>query len=291
MIGYACSNLTLQKIDGTTPARSCRISTLLKQENTAEYCIGLARQNLLDTIKILNWNKQNNIYMYRLSASMFPFATHRDFRWELNSLKEEIEAIGKFVKENAMRISSHLPQFINLGSPDIEVVKKSVTDLEYQAEFFDKMGVGPENKLIIHTGGVYEDRKETSKRFIKVYNSLPENIKKRLVIENDEKNWTIRQIMEIHKATDLTVLIDYLHWQINHEKDANWETDLKLALSTWKERPKIHYSEQNPDKNTGAHSFYIKNIITNPEFDTMVEAKGKELAILPFIKRNTAVMA
>lgn len=285
MIGYACSNITLQERDGTTPARSCRIATLLKQKNPISYCIELARENLLDTIKILKWNVENNIFMYRLSASMFPFATHKDFAWELDELMDEIKEIGRIVKAYDMRVSSHLPQFINLGSPDKEVVKKSIKDLEFQSDFFDRMEFGPKHRLIIHAGGVYEDRNSTEKRFAKVYNSLDKSIKDRLTIENDEKSWTVKQLIKLHDMTDMTVLIDYLHWQINHEPGSEREEDLNLALSTWKVKPKIHYSEQAPDKGTGAHSFLIKNIIVSEEFDTMVEAKGKELAILPFIKK------
>lgn len=283
MIGYACSNLTLQELYGITPARNCRISTLLKQDDPIQYCVELAKQNLADTLKILKWNKEHKIYMYRLSASMFPFATHKDFSWRLEHLQREVEEIGEFIRNNKMRVSSHLPQFINLGSPNQEVVQKSITDLEFHTDFFDKMKLSPENKIIIHVGGVYGSRSETQQRFVQVYNSLADNIKKRLVVENDEKSWTIKQIMKIHKACGITVLIDYLHWQLNHEPALTWDEDLQLALSTWKERPKIHYSEQDPDKNPGAHSFCIENIITSPDFDTMVEAKGKEKAILPFI--------
>ncbi len=286
MIGYACSNLTLQEKDGTTPARSCRISTLLKQADPIEYCINLAKQNLNDTLKILKWNKAHGIYMYRLSASMFPFATHKDFSWGLETLEKEIKKIGDYINTNKMRVSSHLPQFINLGSPRDDVVEKSIKDLLFHSEFFDRMCLGFEHKIIIHVGGVYEDRAQTSKRFIANYNKLPENVRKRIVIENDEKSWTVRQIMKIHEKTDITVLVDYFHWQLNHEKNARWEDDLKSAMSTWKEKPKIHYSEQNPDKNPGAHSYLIENIIISPHFDTMVEAKGKEKAILPFIKKQ-----
>lgn len=283
MIGYACSNLTLQDLYGTTPARSCKISTLLKQDDPVQYCVELAKQNLADTLKILKWNKEHNIYMYRLSASMFPFATHKDFSWNLDYLNKDIQKIGKFIRDNKMRVSSHLPQFINLGSPSQEVVNKSIIDVEYHTDFFDRMKLGPENKIIIHVGGVYGNRDETEKRFIEVYNLLSDNVKKRLVFENDEKSWTIKQIMKIHKKTGITVLIDYLHWQLNHEFGSSWDEDLKLSLSTWKEKPKIHYSEQDPNKNPGAHSFYVDNIITSPDFDTMVEAKGKEKAILRFI--------
>lgn len=286
MIGYACSNITLQEKDGTTPARTCRISTLLKQDDPIGYCVELAKLNIADTLKILKWNKKHNIFMYRISASIFPFGTHPEYHWSLELIRPEIENLGKYIKKHKMRVSSHLPQYINIGSPNKDVVIKSIKDLEYQTEFFDRMGLGPEHKIIIHVGGVYNDREESEKRFINIYNTLPENVKSRLVIENDEKSWTIEQMKGINKATGATLLIDYLHWQINHEPENTWEDDLQYALSTWKERPKIHYSEQDPDKNTGAHSYIVKDIITSPNFDTMVEAKGKEMAILPFIKDN-----
>lgn len=284
MIGYACLNLTLFKKYGITPAHSCRESTLLKSPDPIKHCVELAKKNLNNTLKIFQWNEQNNIQMYRMSASMFPFATHENYKWGLDHLINEINELSKYLKSYPMRVSSHLPQFINLGSPKEDVVVKSIADLAFQADFFDRLKLDTSHKLIIHTGGVYEDREETAERFIKTYNSLDESIKKRLVVENDEKSWTIKQIMKIQKKTGMTVLIDSFHWELNHEKGSTFKKDLESALSTWKEKPKIHYSEQDPDKNAGAHSFYVKDIITSVHFDTMVEAKGKELAILPFIK-------
>jgi UV DNA damage endonuclease len=69
---------------------------------------------------------------------------------------------------------------------------------------------------------------------------------------------------------------------------------LELAVSTWPTgiTPVVHYSEskalhENDSKvKPQAHSDYIKELPNTYGFDVdiMVEAKAKELAILPFIK-------
>lgn len=283
MIGYACLNLTLQQQEAVAASRTCKMSTLLKSDNPIKHCIELARVNLENTLKILEWNVSHGIKMYRMSAAMFPFATHQEFRWGIEDLSDDIKRLSEFIKKNDMRVSAHLPQFINLGSPREEVVQKSVIDLEFYNTFFDAMNLDSLHKLVIHGGGVYEDRIDTLKRMVNVYDTLSDTLKKRVVFENDEKSWNISDLMDFHELTGATILFDYLHWEKNHRGADDFNVDLNMALSTWRERPKIHYSEQAEGRNSGAHSYLVERIIVSDRFDTMVEAKGKELAIMPFL--------
>lgn len=284
MIGYSGDNLTLRQEKGITTSRSCKIDFLKNIKYPEKYVINLAKQNLNDTLEILKWNLNHNIKLYRLSLYLFPFINHPDYSWSIEEISKEIKTLSDFIHNNNLRISVHLPQFINIGSLNSVLVENSLKEINFYAEVFDKISPDYIHKIIIHSNKIEDNRTETLKRMIKNYSILPESSKRRLVFENDEVHWTIRQLYPLYLEADATILIDYLHWQINHEPESKWENDLNLALSTWKEKPKIHYSEQAEGKPRGAHSFYIKDIIVNEKFDTMVEAKGKELAILPFIK-------
>jgi UV DNA damage repair endonuclease len=72
------------------------------------------------------------------------------------------------------------------------------------------------------------------------------------------------------------------------------EEALKLAATTWPDgiRQEVHYSESkalhenNQKEKPQAHSYLINALpdTYGLDLDIMVEAKGKELAILPFIK-------
>jgi UV DNA damage endonuclease len=61
-----------------------------------------------------------------------------------------------------------------------------------------------------------------------------------------------------------------------------------LTASTWPDGivPVVHYSEPKEGNKPQAHADYIKEIpdTYGVDVDIMVEAKAKELAILPFIK-------
>ena len=127
-----------------------------------------------------------------------------------------------------------------------------------------------------------------------IFKLLPNSVKSRLTIENDDKEsmYSVRDLMYIHDKLGIPIVFDFHHHKFCNgglsEKDA-----LDLAVSTWPKsiRPVVHYSESksihenNPLIKPQAHSDYIKNIpkTYNNDVDIMVEAKAKELAITPFL--------
>ena len=152
----------------------------------------------------------------------------------------------------------------------------------------------PYNKINIHCNGVYGDKKSAMQRFCKNFTRLPESVKKRLTIENDDKEsmYSVKDLMFIYEKIGIPIVFDYHHHKFCSgsltEKEA-----LKLAVSTWPKDiiPVVHYSEsksihENDQKiKPQAHSDYIKKIPNtyDMDIDIMVEAKAKELSIIPFI--------
>ena len=77
--GYACINQGFSSLPKSQRITTNR--TMIKrtfQERGIDYASELALQNLRDLRKILEWNLENNIYFYRLSSDIVPWASEYD---------------------------------------------------------------------------------------------------------------------------------------------------------------------------------------------------------------------
>jgi UV DNA damage endonuclease len=216
---------------------------------------------------------------------------------DYKEIKSELKKAGDFAKYHNIRITSHPGPFNVLVSPSESVVEKTIADLELHGKVFDMMGLSLThyNKINIHCNGVYGDKKSAMDRFIKNFQRLSKSVQKRLTIENDDKAsmYSVKDLMYIHEKIGIPIVFDYHHHTFC-TGDLSEEQALKLAATTWPEGiiPVVHYSESkalhenNSKEKPQAHSLYINALPNTYELDVdiMVEAKAKELAILPFIK-------
>jgi UV DNA damage endonuclease len=297
-IGYACINMTMGK--KVTTNRSMVKKTF--NAKGLDYVSELALLNAKDIIKILEWNRMNGIYFFRLSSALIPWGDNLDLTQlkDYKEIKSELKKAGDFAKFWGIRITSHPGPFVVLVSPKESVVSAAIADLELHGKVFDMMGLekSPYNKINIHCNGVYGDKKSAMDRFIKNFQRLSKSVQKRLTIENDDKAsmYSVKDLMYIHNAIGIPIVFDYHHHQFC-TGDLSEEAALKLAATTWPEgiTPVVHYSESkalhenNPKEKPQAHSLYINSLpnIYELDVDIMVEAKAKELAILPFLKYQT----
>ena len=295
-IGYACINMTMGK--KVTTNRSMVKKTF--NAKGLDYVSELALANAKDLIKILEWNRLNGINFFRLSSALVPWGDNIDIT-QLKDYKEfkfELKKAGDYAKFWNMRINSHPGPFNVLPSPNESVVQKTFADLELHGKIFDLMGLSktPYNNINIHCNGVYGDKQSAMDRLITNFKRLSPSVRKRLTLENDDKGsmYSVRDLMYIHENTGIPIVFDYHHHQFC-TGDLSEEQALKLAATTWPKgiRQEVHYSESkalhenNPKEKPQAHSYLI-NALPNTyelDLDIMVEAKGKELAILPFIKK------
>jgi UV DNA damage endonuclease len=294
-LGYACINMSMGKKVGTN-------RTMVKRTFEAkglDYVSELALLNAKDIIKILEWNRLNGINFFRLSSALIPWGDNIDIT-QLKDYKEfkfELKKAGDYAKFWNMRINSHPGPFNVLPSPNESVVQKTFADLELHGKIFDLMGLSktPYNNINIHCNGVYGDKQSAMDRLITNFKRLSPSVRKRLTLENDDKAsmYSVKDLMYIHKHTGIPIVFDYHHHQFC-TGGLSEEEALKLAATTWPKdiKQEVHYSESkalhenNPKEKPQAHSYLI-NALPNTyelDLDIMVEAKGKELAILPFIK-------
>jgi UV DNA damage endonuclease len=250
-------------------------------------------ENLNCLQKILEFNLEHQILFFRIGSGLVPFASHPVCRinWQKH-FAQEFHDLGRFIKKNKMRVSMHPGQYTVINSPRLEVVKNAVRDLVYHTEVLDLMGLPTSHKVQIHLGGVYSDKELSQQRFIINYRQLPDNVKKRLVLENDERSHSTADCMAVAGKIRIPILVDVLHHQIKNNREPIEEV-LRAASKTWKRAdglPIVDYSNQNTDKQTGAHSksidqrrfrAFLKKL-PDLDFDVMFEVKDKEQSVLKF---------
>ena len=306
-LGYACINMNLSnpKQFGSDKDKITTNRSMIKrtfQEKGVEYVSELALQNVIDLNHIIKWNEQHNIKFFRMSSEIFPWAS--EYKWEdlpdIKMIKVWLENAGLMAEKYGQRLTSHPGPFNVLESPNEQVVQNTITDLSIHGDIMDFMGLSrtPYNKINIHCNGVYGDKESAMGRFCKNFERLPENVQTRLVVENDDKAsmYSVKDLYEgIHKRIGIPITFDYHHYKFNTGGQTEQEA-LEMAMSTWPNGivPAVHYSESRAEHlldesiKPQAHSDIINDLPNTygKEVDVMVEAKSKELSILPFIEKN-----
>ena len=297
-IGYACINMTLGEQTPRITTNRSMVKKTFTQKGIS-YASELALQNSRDLFEILKWNVANNIKLFRISSDMFPWASEYNLEDlpDYKKISNILKGCGTYANDNGLRINSHPGPFNVLVSPNPKVVANTIIDLELHGKLFDLMGLSqtPYNNINIHCNGVYGDKISAMDRFCDNFEKLSESVRKRLTLENDDKAsmYSVSDLMYIHHKTGIPIVFDYHHHQFCtgglSERQA-----LLLAVSTWRKSgvtPEVHYSEskalheENNKLKPQAHSDYITSLPNTYRInvDIMVEAKAKELAILPFI--------
>ncbi|MFA7688956.1 MAG: UV DNA damage repair endonuclease UvsE, partial [Bacilli bacterium] len=170
--------------------------------------------NFKDLEEILRYNKSNNIYFYRLTSKLIPLATHNEVLFDyISDYKDAFGNIGKIIKESKMRVDTHPDQYCVLNSIKDEVVKSSKEILLYHKEMFKAMGI--DGKIIIHIGSGAYGKKKSIERFKENFYSLDEEIRKLIIIENDDKVFNAYDTLKLCKELGIPMVLDYHHYLCN----------------------------------------------------------------------------
>ncbi len=251
-------------------------------------------ENLACLVEQLRFNLEHGIHYFRISSDLVPFASHPvcEYPWQAEFARE-FAAIGGFIKKRGMRVTMHPDQFILINSPDEGIHERSLAELVYHAEVLDLMRLGRAHKIQIHVGGVYGDRIASLERFAARYRRLPAAVKKRLVVENDERSYGLADCLEAHARTGIPVVFDVLHHSANNRGE-ELRPAVAAAASTWRPEdgpPMVDYSSQKKGARPGAHAYSLDGedfrafleSTRGLDFDLMLEVKNKERSALEAI--------
>lgn len=292
-VGYCCINLTLGKQDVTT-GRTMRQATF-REDTKLERTSYLALQNATDLVKILHWNVENNIRVFRIGSNIFPWNSEYEVQQlpDYQEIVKFLEQAGEMIRNSGMRVSFHPDHFVKLASSKPEVVRRSIHDLEHHDIIFQLMGIPNTHEfpLNIHVGMNYSQ--DIIDKFCEQFHNLNETTQKRLVVENDDKAnaFSVQQIhREIYSRIGTPITFDYFHHEF-HPDGLTSQEAATLAASTWDVKPLFHYSEsknlnESVNGNPRAHSDYAFKKIDDYglNIDVDLETKAKELAYFKYLE-------
>lgn len=298
-MGYCCINTELRKL-GIFCSRTCRLDTV--NQNGIEYIYQLAWQNINDLPAIFRWNYKNNMFLYRMSSEMFPFASHPDYylNYDLEQFRLRLQEIGEIAKYYNQTLTFHPGQYNQLTSHRESVVEKSVIDIDLHAKILDMMNCGKDSVIVIHGGSKNGGKELALSRFKENFYKLSESSRSRLVLENCEMAYSIEDLLEVSKLLKICVVLDYHHHNINPGTVKSEDALINITnevLDIWKLRgitPLFHLSESKRGVKTSdsitarrAHSDYITNLpsaliktLERSKINLDIEAKMKEQAVL-----------
>lgn len=226
-----------------------------------------------------------------MPTNILPFPTHpsaKEWNWR-EIISPCFEHIGKLAKEYNIRLSFHADEYTIINSMNEIVLNNSFNTLQYLSDVLDLMNV--DGKIVIHIGGVYGDKAASIKRFINNYYKLPISVRKKLALENDDKQYGWKDVFEISEKINAPMILDIHHHRVNNNHNSLTRGDIKRIFSTWNDiTPKIHLSSPQNTKDLKPHADYINiedflqfyNLAKDLDYDIMLEAKAKELAVIKF---------
>ncbi len=251
----------------------------------------LTYENLTNTLRILRYNFAHAIAVYRLTSKLVPLATHPIAGgWcYQDEFVTEWQAIGNYVKDHNLRISAHPDHYTLLNSPKADVLSAALQDLDYHVTMLEAMNLPSEPQLVIHVGGLYKEKSSALARFITQFLQLPDRIRLRLMLENDDKIYTAADVLSLCQTVGCPMVLDIHHHSCNNSGE-NLADLWPAIIKTWNNAiPKIHVSSPKSNTQMRNHAdnirlsdflpFLLLSKEWQQDFDVMIEAKNKDQAL------------
>ena len=243
--------------------------------------------------KIIKYNIKNNIHFYRMTSNLIPLATHQKVNFEyIRKYNKFYNKIGKLINDNNLRVDTHPDQYCVLNSTKSDIVNSSISILKFHKNMLKAFKI-KNPKMILHVGSSVFGKKNSMKRFINNFNTLDDEIKKMLIIENDDKIFNIIDVLDLCTKINVPMVLDYHHFMCNNSGEC-LKNYVEKIFNTWNNDelvPKVHFSspKNKTKKEFRSHHDYVDSDefikfiedvkFLNRDFDIMIEAKKKDDAI------------
>lgn len=296
--GYCCINVTLQDQEGVLTSRTMRRKTF--DAKGLGYTSQLAFENTRDLLRILEWNAEHGFEVFRITSCLFPWASEYDWHElpDIDAILANMARAGEIARSTGQRLSFHPGPFNCLSSQDERVVQNCIRDLSIHGDQMDMLGAprDPSAKINIHIGASYGDRERALDTWCRNFERLPENVRTRLTVENDDRAnlYSTKMLYEsVHKRLGVPIVFDSHHFQCGPQ-DSSYEEAFLMAYDSWPAgvRPMCHHSnsrkkyEDPTCRSEAAHSDYYYEPFDScgKSVDVAMEAKAKELAVFRYLQ-------
>lgn len=253
---------------------------------------------------------RQQVRVYRLAGQLAPYLTHPDlpmFHRQLEECATELAITGDWIREYALRVTMHPAHYVQLNAPDARLVHRAQEELRAAVALLDAMGLDRDAVIVVHVGGLHGNAAAGRERFVVHFLALPEGVRRRLVLEHDDRRYSFEDVLWIQRRTGIPVVLDTLHLRCLNPTGRTLAEALPAALATWPadRRPKIHFSSPRTTLRSvrgplgerlqlplpNQHSDFLdpfafidlvhlaQHLGVRP-FDVMLEAKAKDVALL-----------
>lgn len=279
----------------TTAKALMSLSEKERMEKLSTICL----ENAKNLVKALATVHRFGIGAFRVSSQFFPRYTHPEVGYTLNQLPDfehimaVLDDVNQYRKQKNIRISFHPDQFVLLSSPSIEVTRRSFAELDYQAMLSEIIGADVIN---IHGGGVYGDKSVALTRLMENFKQLPQRVKARLTLENDDVSYTVEDLLPVCKELAIPLVYDVHHHRCNPD-NLSIADATRFCAESWqisrRGEPYLHISSPKngwDSNNPKPHADEIDqsdfpDLWRDLDATIDIEAKDKEMAVIKIMQQ------
>lgn len=294
--GYACINMHLQETEKVQCNRRMIKRTFLSKG--VPYASELALSNVKALRRVIEWNNENDVKVYRMTSCLFPWVSEYELEDlpDFEEIREVMHQAGQIAMSAGQRLSFHPGQFCVLASPTEKVVLNAAQELNKHAQMMDIMGLpnSPAAKINIHVGGAYGEHDKALARFCdNAVKHLTPSAFSRLTVENDDKPnvFSTKMLYDgVYRRIGIPIVFDSHHFSLGPQ-DLDYHDSFYLARETWPDgvKQQCHHSNSKRDYEDSkvakvSHSawFYTPFENYNEEVDVVLECKMKEQALFKY---------
>ena len=246
----------------------------------------LYRSNLATLLRALDYCAENGIRLYRVTSAPFPLSDLPDGVGEslLEDMPAELAQVGQKVAQHGIRLVVHPEQYVVINSDSPSVVENSIALLEHHARIFDWFGLPCSSWAAINIHG---GKGGKSRELVEAIARLPQNVRSRLTLENDERAYGAAEILGVCLQAGVPMVFDAHHHVVKERlpsfEDPSVAHFVSAARATWP-RPEwqiVHLSNGREGLHDSRHHELVFTVPSS-YLDVRwieVEAKHKEVAI------------
>lgn len=248
---------------------------------------GLYLHNVRTLFNAVDYCAARGLRLYRVTSNLFPQIDHPIAKRAFEKLAAETDGFGDFgayAARHGVRVMIHPDQFVVLNSESEQVAANSRAIMADHAMIFDRLGLPPTPWacMILHGG-----KGGRADELVAGIGRLPDNVRNRLVLENDESAYRSEQILDVCRRAGVPMVFDHHHHAVRERLDSYEDPSVRhfvqAARATWPDPAwqLVHLSNGLDQITDPRHSDLIHDFpsayLDVPWVE--VEAKGKEVAI------------